>query len=73
MTFEKKKTLLEMSKFYQVISNKRSETHFNQAAVAPSLGAFFKTNFHHKFSGEVSRSRRYCNAWPTRDEAGASS
>ena len=27
----------------------------------------------HMISGEVSRSRRYCNAWPTRDEAGASS
>ena len=27
----------------------------------------------HMFSGEVSRSRRYCNAWPTRDKAGASS
>ena len=26
-----------------------------------------------KFSGEVSRSWRYCNARPTRDEAGASS
>ena len=29
--------------------------------------------FDHLFSGEVSRSRRYCNAWPTHDRAGASS
>ena len=34
---------------------------------------FSLLSFHHMFSGEVSRSRRYCNAWPTRDRAGASS
>ena len=43
------------------------DPRLRQFAVAPSVFFLFT------LSGEVSRSRRYCNAWPTRDEAGASS
>jgi hypothetical protein len=48
------------------LNRERNQCHLSNLL----LGCVFRFNL---FSGEVSRSRRYCNAWPTRDGAGASS